>query len=221
MKKPLRCSDIVYKNTYEVVFDITDSCPICHNGLLPSILFASVSRQYNKAALLLFCPKCHNYFITTYNINFEDYPIEAINGKSAPINSERKSFDDCITAVSPQFVEIYNQSFQAEQYGLNEIAGMGYRKALEFLIKDYLILKAPENTDSIKSTLLGKCIPMLNNKDLETVASRAAWLGNDQTHYIQKFEDKDISDLKRLIRLTVHWISMLLETDAAAMIERR
>ncbi len=37
---------------------------------------------------------------------------------------------------------------------------------------------------------------------------RAVWLGNDQTHYLRKWEDKDLADLKRLIQLTLHWIEM-------------
>lgn len=35
-----------------------------------------------------------------------------------------------------------------------------------------------------------------------------AWLGNDETHYVRKWEDKDLKDLKKLISLTIHWIEM-------------
>jgi hypothetical protein len=37
---------------------------------------------------------------------------------------------------------------------------------------------------------------------------RAAWLGNDETHYVRKWEDKDLNDQKSLIEVTVHWIEM-------------
>jgi len=37
---------------------------------------------------------------------------------------------------------------------------------------------------------------------------RAVWLGNDETHYLRKWEQKDLTDLKNLIGLTVHWIEM-------------
>jgi hypothetical protein len=30
--------------------------------------------------------------------------------------------------------------------------------------------------------------------------------GNDQTHYLRKWEDKDLDDMLVLIRLTVNWI---------------
>lgn len=40
------------------------------------------------------------------------------------------------------------------------------------------------------------------------VAERASWLGNDETHYIRIWEDQSLSDLKKLIELTLHWIEM-------------
>ncbi len=49
-----------------------------------------------------------------------------------------------------------------------------------------------------------ECEPSL----LREIAKRAAWLGNDETHYVRKWEGKDLEDLKRLISLTIHWIEM-------------
>ena len=47
-----------------------------------------------------------------------------------------------------------------------------------------------------------KCYP---NRDIDR--SRAnTWLGNDETHYIRRWQDKQINDLKRLIQLTINWI---------------
>ena len=47
----------------------------------------------------------------------------------------------------------------------------------------------------------------MRDTSVELCASRATWLGNDETHYIKKWPDKDLSDLKKLIDLTLHWIS--------------
>ena len=41
---------------------------------------------------------------------------------------------------------------------------------------------------------------------IKDCAKRAAWLGNDETHYIRKWETQDLEDLKDLIELTVNWI---------------
>ncbi|CAM4463867.1 DUF4145 domain-containing protein [Paenibacillus xylanexedens] len=109
--------------------------------------------------------------------------------------------------LSPNFIKIYNQAAAAELGELTEICGAGYRKSLEFLIKDYLIHLEPQKEVEIQSKLLGHCISGITDHDIKTCAQRATWLGNDETHYIRKWEDKDLNDLKILIDLTVNWIT--------------
>lgn len=48
----------------------------------------------------------------------------------------------------------------------------------------------------------------VSDTKVKQVAARAVWLGNDETHYSRKWEDKDLKDLKMLIKLTLHWIEM-------------
>ena len=114
--------------------------------------------------------------------------------------------NDKIQKISSKFVDIYNEAEHAESEGLMEICGMGYRKALEFLIKDYLISLYPNETESIKTELLSKSINRISYDKLKKVATKSAWLGNDQAHYVQKYENRDIDDLKKYIDATVHWI---------------
>ncbi|MGF6947536.1 hypothetical protein QF028_000029 [Neobacillus sp. B4I6] len=45
------------------------------------------------------------------------------------------------------------------------------------------------------------------------MAERAVWLGNDETHYVRKWDDKDLKDLKNLIDLTVYFISMTIKAN--------
>ena len=52
----------------------------------------------------------------------------------------------------------------------------------------------------------------VDNDNIKKVAERAAWLGNDETHYVRKWEEKDVQDLKGLIRLTIWWIEQTTET---------
>ena len=93
--------------------------------------------------------------------------------------------------------------------GWKHIAGPGYRKALEFLVKDYLCHSIPDKADKIKQLQLGLCIETYVDHDkIKQMAKRAAWLGNDETHYVRKWEDKDLEDLKKTLELTVHWIAM-------------
>jgi hypothetical protein len=112
-----------------------------------------------------------------------------------------------VARISPNFSEIYREAHKAEQYGLKLIAGAGYRKSLEFLIKDYLIHLKPDDTEDIKKKTLAGCIrDRVEDHRIKTTATRATWLGNDEVHYERKWEDKDLKDLKGLIKLTLHWV---------------
>jgi hypothetical protein len=119
-----------------------------------------------------------------------------------------RKFEDSIREVSPTFCSIYNESFRAEQLGLMQICGVGYRKSLEFLIKDYLKKKHPGKVAEIENKFLGRCIKEdIADANVKAVAERATWLGNDETHYVRKWVDKDLTDLKKLIDLTLHWMA--------------
>jgi hypothetical protein len=134
-----------------------------------------------------------------------------------PVEVKSIAQSETISKVSPDFCSIYEEAYKAEQYGLLLVAGPGYRKALEFLIKDYIIGRLTE-TDAAKlavekakveKTLLGTCVKdYVQSEQIKEIAKRAAWLGNDETHYVRKWEDKDLKDLKKLITLTLHWIEV-------------
>lgn len=110
--------------------------------------------------------------------------------------------------ISTEFVEIFSQVQEAEALGLDSLTGVGYRKALEFLIKDYLISKHPEAKEKISRQLLANCIKeYVTDPNIKDCADRAVWLGNDEAHYVRKWSDRDIEDLKTLLKLTRYWLS--------------
>jgi len=115
-----------------------------------------------------------------------------------------RDFGKDIELISIDFVKIFNQSAQAEELGLDEIAGPGFRKALEFLIKDYAILRNPSKEQEITKSLLGSVIASyVDDNRIVSTAKRAAWLGNDEPHYYRRWKDQDINDMKKLMELTV------------------
>jgi hypothetical protein len=128
---------------------------------------------------------------------------------------ETSESDATIPKISPDFVSVYREAEEAELRNPKLVCSPGYRKALEFLIKHYIIKSNPEKVEEIKKLNLGKCISdFVKNDKINKVASRAVWLGNDETHYLRKWEGKDLQDLKNLISLTVHWIDMEELTEA-------
>jgi hypothetical protein len=77
------------------------------------------------------------------------------------------------------------------------------------VIKEYIIANNPSEKEIVEKKFLGNCISdYVNDERIKIVAKRAVWLGNDETHYIRKWEGKNLLDLKKLIDLTVHWIEM-------------
>jgi len=118
------------------------------------------------------------------------------------------NFQDEVLEVSSEFVRIYKQAAEAEFMKLDSIAGVGYRKALEFLIKDYLISKSSDKKEVIETAYLSDCIrDYVDDPKVKIAAQKATWIGNDETHYVRKWQDKDIEDLKVLLKLTANWIS--------------
>jgi hypothetical protein len=134
----------------------------------------------------------------------------------APIRHANQAFTPELRELSPGFVKIYNQSSAAEDAGLDEIAGIGYRKAVEFLIKDYCIHEHPDDAEKVKMMFLSKCIETyIQQPSIKTLATRIAWLGNDEGHYVRRVAGRDIEDLKRFIDAMTNYIQMeLIVQDA-------
>ena len=202
-------------------------CPVCGVQIVPTFLQMSYSE---KKGHTMFCrctnTECESTFICKY------VRRDPANGKTRyellgiqhDMVLKKEEFSEDIETISPAFVEIYNQAYAAQQLELTDVCGVGYRKALEFLIKDYIIFEKTNEAEieAIKSKKLGKCISEdVQDANVKEVAKRATWLGNDETHYVRKWEDKDIHSLVNLIRLVIHWIEaseatkrILAEMDA-------
>ncbi|WP_306010447.1 hypothetical protein [Bacillus sp. MMSF_3328] len=195
-----------------------DVCPICHFAQRPTPINAihnDSSASALRIELVCACTNddCKRVFIAYYNSPKSGSSTWTL-GECMPNKIRPREFDAEINDISPMFSEIYNQAAEAEASGLNHIAGMEYRKALEFIIKDYLISFQNEDKDQIEGKFLGKCInEHITDTNIKKVSERAVWLGNDETHYIRKWITKDIEDLKGLIELTIYWIAAQIKTQ--------
>ncbi len=190
-------------------------CPQCHNSIAPKFekgLF--IADDY--AQLLFQCThqNCRKLFISSYNVKAYDSsnPAELID--SQPTTYKKESFSGEIQGISINFIKIYNQAIQALSMSMEDIAGVGLRKSIEFLIKDFAIVKNPKNEEEIKRKLLSQCInDYIEDSRIKKLSKLAVWLGNDETHYVRKWEQKDIKDLKILIKLVVNYIENDILSD--------
>ena len=136
-----------------------DHCPVRHAGIEP---IKQESAHYHtgdrRLELVFRCPreKCQSLFVARY---FTFGYSGALTYRGAyPFEPYDEDFSDHIRKISPQFCVIANEAQKAHQSGWKMVAGPGYRKALEFLIKDYLCLAQPNDAEQIKKSQLGPCI---------------------------------------------------------------
>lgn len=196
--------------------DFPTECPYCHKSISP--IFHYVHKRddakTNEINVIFSCPggECSRAFVAAYVPPYAGYSNYNFAGIKRPIYGPHevpkrlKIFD--------RFSVIYLQAQQADAMGLSQISGSGYRKALEVLIKDFCIQKNPDKTDEIIKSNLGFVIEnYVKDESLKIASKRAAWLGNDETHYLQKWEKSELISIKSLLELTMNWIEHVLMTE--------
>ena len=186
--------------------NVPNECPYCHKFIQPIERYRNGTNEGVEIVFECVNIECGKLFIAYYNVldgQFLDF-------RNCNIGTFKEiSFEDVINEISPSFVKIYNEAYIAEQNKLLEICGVGYRKAIDFLIKDYLISKKPENSLIIINKFLGNCFrDDISDLKIKEVASRVIWLDNDETHFVRNWNEKNIKELKNLIMLIVHWLKM-------------
>lgn len=205
-----------------ITISTPSSCPHCGRTMSPQHVGQSKSSEISsisdkgRFSIIYRCSfeDCLKYFVIEYIHDNYDEPREVNYSYRPPI---KVKLPENIEKTSPIFVEIYSQASIAEREALTQIAGVGYRKAAEFLIKDYAISKNPSDEEHIKSIMLGKVIADYLNDfpKLQALAKSVAWIGNDETHYVRRHDDKDVQDLKKFILSTAQFIAADYDADEA------
>jgi hypothetical protein len=193
------------------VDEFPPQCPRCSRFI--SAIFTGVlserGEDYEEAVFK--CPTCHNFFVGGYSKPY-GHTVYAFWGvlPHTPVPAKFPLID----LISDRFTEIYNQAVAAESYDLTDIAGTGYRKALEFIVKDYCIATNPNDAEQIRKKFLKNVIDeYIDSGRLKTAATLTAWLGNDEGHYERRWADKDLADLKALLSLTIAFVQEEIQME--------
>nr|DAK63191.1 MAG TPA: protein of unknown function (DUF4145) [Caudoviricetes sp.] len=203
-----------------ILVNLPDYCPHCNRTMSPRIISGHSTEENIHVK---------SHFCVTYRCPFSDCQKFFVNeyvytpnqkGQIVPytyLHKVKINLPKGVAKLSPNFEIIYQQAKTAEYYNLDQIAGIGYRKAVEFLIKDYANHQCPNDTDKIQRMNLSQAIQsyLKDVPKIQHLATASTWLGNDETHYIRKHTDKDIDDLKTFIEATIHFIAYDLEADEA------
>lgn len=117
--------------------------------------------------------------------------------------------NDILTSISERFIDMYNQALQSEFVGNIELAAIGYRSALEILVKDFAINElCKDPTDVSKKTLCTAIDEYLSQPDLVNTADVIRILGNDYTHYQRKYPEHDFELLKGYMEIFLKQIEV-------------
>lgn len=193
-------------------FQLPRTCVHCHEIMTPQII--SSSNTYDdQVAFLARCPHCGEFFTISYKLSKRNgefcseiipYTYSVQVNYDAPPELEE---------FSPDFKEIYTQALKAEAYNLYHVAGIAYRKSLEFLVKDFLIKVRKYPIDDIKDIPLSQAIDKIDNNLIRPAAKAATWIANDETHYVKKHADKNLTHAKNYLRS----VCLLLSAEYLAL----
>lgn len=173
------------------------TCPVCLHDIELKPLYLEHGKNGN--IWIFKCPlrQCQAVFsmIVKQDENGAPKIIESPNRPGSNLNNEE------LRKISPKFVKTYQQASAAEAHGYDEIFGEAYRKATEWLVKDFLIKygNTGKTQDQILKMHLGDAVDKLPDSRLVNLAKASAWLGNDQTHPLKKHPNYGVQDLKNFI----------------------
>ena len=207
---------------------VEDICPICKKPTNPDLVNSSyfpLTEDETHLVLTFRCLGCKHfwteefiaYLISSYSGKYEIEHIKVIPNLPSDI-----PISDDVETVSPIGKQIYVQALKAEHEQLDHIAGIGYRKALEFFVKDFSIVTNPDDEDKIIKMSLKQVIEKyIKDEDLKTFALASAYIGNDEGHYYRNNPDKDFTDLKNYLHGVIHYMEMKLNfLDAQELVNR-
>jgi hypothetical protein len=201
-------------------------CPICHVTQVP--FYVNFPFDYPAPAGLEMHTKklsneeiriervykcvnkdCERLFIALYHGRLCGMVLDYSDVRLLPFEGEAR-VSQVLKDISPKFVKIYSQACIAERLGLTEVAGPGFRKALETLVREYAMkserASSVEVLERITTGNLGRVIvEFIDDQYVREAAQRATWLGNDQSHYEggRLWGDQGLKELMSLLNLTM------------------
>lgn len=173
---------------------IPEVCPVCGKGTALNLQFTNSGP--NGVIYVFRCSHRDCQSIFAYLFDKDTKKVSSL-----PANNRFEGIPSEVFDVSPTFKEIYFEASSSDQLNYHHLDGMGYRRALEFLVKDYLVYFGIEaNTESAYHLSFSSAINKLDNDNLKHLAKASSWLGNDQTHTEIKWNDYTVEDLKSFIK---------------------
>ncbi|MFR0781194.1 MAG: hypothetical protein ACLSH8_16535 [Zhenhengia sp.] len=198
------------------------TCPHCKISTASTVIEVNEIKSTEKYLNIIYeCTSCHKEYYVCYMESAVSLIFDVLGIFPHPIFSER-IFPETIHNISPNFPSLYNQAYFAEEHQKFDIAAMGYRKALEVLIKDFAInsLNKPQS-EVLKKTLANSISEYLDGFDTFVAAECIRILGNDYTHYELRYTDVDFSYIRKYLDFFITRIEMQAITSSHPLVPVR
>lgn len=188
-----------------LMIQIPQSCPLCGIGNNPTTHEVGRLEIQEGYVFTLHhrCPACKKYHMTNQEYLNQDDKTTMI---LVYPNKVVIDIDDLFIEHAPKFVEFYSEAVEAEKMGLENIAGTGYRSAIECLIKDYALafeLDDKEYLSDPKLTFNNAIDRYVKNDDLLKGALHfIRTVGNDYTHW-NKSTSISLPQLKNYVDIII------------------
>lgn len=188
-----------------LTIQIPQSCPLCGIGNNPPTNEVGRLEIQEGYVFTLHhrCPACKKYHMTNQEYLNQDDKTTMI---LVYPNKVVIDIDDLFIEHAPRFVEFYSEAVEAEKMGLENIAGTGYRSAIECLIKDYALafeLDDKEYLSDPKLTFNNAIDRYVKNDDLLKGALHfIRTVGNGYTHW-NKSTSISLPQLKNYVDIII------------------
>lgn len=197
------CKDLFRGSTLSFDANVPRYCPICKlpqaGSLADAKLFSQSGGKF-YGVVMFTCNSCEKKYLANFDI--DSGAKQATFGGFYPTLSV--SYENKLLApISPRFISLYEQALRAETAGDLELAGTGYRNALECLVKDYAIIELGRDSDEVAKKSLCAAIGEYLETDMATSADVVRILGNDMTHYERKHPNIEFDTLKDYMEIFI------------------
>lgn len=195
--------EIYYESSW-IKVQIPKFCPHCgavnnpKSQILSRNKIKTSDKEESVISITHFCNACNkSHFSIEVQNDDNSFSIKSIYPETQPTLLAEE-----VIRLSPRFAKVYADSEAAEQRGATELAGTGYRSALEILIKDYALKYSGDNKEAIAKLNLSSAIQKYFNGDVFNAAEVVRLLGNDYTHWEKQYDFK-LSQLKAYLDIFV------------------
>ncbi|EOS7926194.1 hypothetical protein AB1I58_08360 [Enterococcus hirae] len=198
--------------TKDVALEIPRICAHCKNTgeqvYINGVELPKKNSANTETLLTTACQFCGEVSLHFFNDEFPGSKhLFSIPPLTSTIDLDTMNISSNIINKFPDFIKILKQAKEAERANLDQLAGMGYRKALEFLVTDFL-LEYPQNNISeewIKNptTSLSNKIANLPNERIKVLSKAISFIGNDETHYSKRHPEHDVESIKMFLKTLI------------------